>query len=174
MKKNVENIVDTITMIMMRVSSAILILLVILTFVNVVGRKLFNSPISGTIELIEFGMLTCIALAISRTGFEGRHLRITLLHEMMPKKAAAVLTSICQIIAGLLFLLLSGGYIKELPKAVSSGRVTDVLRISYSWVNFLLVFAMVIVTITFFYQAFLAIYTGFFKKEAGDQEKGGE
>ena len=174
MKKNAENIVDTITMIMMRVSSVILILLVILTVVNVVGRKLFNSPISGTVELIEYGMLTCIALAISRTGFEGRHLSITLLHEMMPKKAAAVLACICQIIAGLLFLLLSGSYIKELPNAVTNGRVSDVLRMPYSWVAFLLVFAMVIVTITFFYRAFLAIYTGFFKREAGDQEKGGE
>lgn len=174
MKKK-ANIVDIITMAFVRLSSVLLLVLVLLIVVNVVGRKLFNSPISGTVELVEYGILVVMALAISRTGFEGRHLSVTLVHELLPKKIAAVLKCVCQLIAGGLFAVLMVSYVIELPKSLASGRVSSVLHMPYYIVSYLLVVAMFIVALAFIYQAFLAIYTGFFQTGGNtrDDEEGG-
>lgn len=169
MKKRPENLVDTITLIFTRISSVLLLLLVLLIVVNVIGRKLFKSPVSGTVELVEYGILAVMALAISRTGFEGRHLSVTLLQELLPNKAAAVIKCLCQAVAGALFGLLVVSYIRELPKSVASGRVSDVLHMPYYIVSYFLIVAMIIVVLAFFYQAFLAIYKGFVQRDPGPE-----
>ena len=160
-----KNVVDVITMVFTRISSVVLLLLIVLMAVNVIGRRLFNAPISGTIELVEYGMLVCIALAISRTGFEGRQLSVTMIQKYLPPKPRAILKCICNAVAGVLFGSLIFEFINVLPKAISSGRVSDVMHIPYYLVYCLLVVAMFMVSITFFYQSFMSIYVGFFKKE---------
>ncbi|MBR2880313.1 MAG: TRAP transporter small permease, partial [Oscillospiraceae bacterium] len=124
---NKKNIVDRLTMFFTRISSVVLLILIIIMVVNVIGRRLFNAPISGTIELVEYGMLVCIALAISRTGFEGRQLSVTMVQELLPAKARAIVKCICNAVAGALFGSLIFKFISVLPSAISSGRVSDVL-----------------------------------------------
>ena len=140
-----KNIVDSITMIFTRISSVILMLLILMMVVNVVGRKLFNAPISGAVELVEYGMLTCMALAISRTGFEDRQLSVTIIQELMPVKMRAIFKCICNIIAAVVFGRLIFRFIEILPESMTSGRVSDVLYIPYYLVHFLLILAMLLV-----------------------------
>ena len=164
-QKNKKNIVDTITLIFARISSVILVLLVLMMIVNILGRRLFGRPISGTVELVQYGMLACMALAVSRTGFEGRHLSVTLLLEVLPKKARGIWECICQLIAGTIFGSLVIAYGRALPESLVSGRVSDILHIPF-YINYIiLVIAMAIVCLSFLYRAGLAIYVGFFKKE---------
>lgn len=166
-----KNIVDSITMVFTRISSVILMLLILMMVVNVVGRKLFNAPISGAVELVEYGMLTCMALAISRTGFEDRQLSVTIIQEMMPAKVRAVFKCVCNIIAGIVFGSLIFRFIEILPESMASGRVSDVLYIPYYLVHLLLILAMILVALSFFYQAALAIYKAFVEKGADDKAK---
>lgn len=173
--KRVTKVFDMITMVFVRISSVILIALVVIMIVNVIGRKLFNSPISGTIELVQYGILICIGLAISRTGFEDRQLSVTMIQELLPAKGRAILKSICSCVAGVLFGSLIFNYIRVIPKALQSGRVSDVLHIPYYLIYYLLIVAMFLVSITFFYQAVLVVYKAFSgTEEVKTKEEGGK
>ena len=173
--KRITKVFDSLTTVFVRISSVILIALVILMIVNVLGRKLFNSPISGTIELVQYGILICIGLAISRTGFEDRQLAVTMIQELLPAKGRAILKCICNCVAGVLFGSLIFNYIRVIPKAMDSGRVSDVLHIPYYLIYYLLIVAMFLVAITFFYQAVLVVYKAFSgTEEVKAEEKGGK
>tara|TARA_Y100000590_G_scaffold252833_1_gene283994 strand:- start:1182 stop:1673 length:492 start_codon:yes stop_codon:yes gene_type:complete len=50
-------------------SGLILFLLSVLTFCDVFGRRFFNSPVTGTIELVEIGMALVAFLAMPRAFF---------------------------------------------------------------------------------------------------------
>ena len=50
-------------------SGLILLLLSILTFCDVFGRRFLNSPVTGTIELVEIGMALVAFLAMPRAFF---------------------------------------------------------------------------------------------------------
>ena len=51
------------------VSGLILFLLAVLTFCDVFGRRFFNSPVTGTIEIVEIGMALVAFLAMPRAFF---------------------------------------------------------------------------------------------------------
>ena len=173
--KRVTKVFDMVTTVFIRISSVILIALVVLMIVNVIGRKLFNSPISGTIELVQYGILICIGLAISRTGFEDRQLSVTMIQELLPAKGRAVLKCFCSCVAGLLFGSLIINYIRVIPKALQSGRVSDVMHIPYYLIYYLLIVAMFLVAVTFFYQAVLVVYKAFSgTEEVKTKEEGGK
>ena len=50
-------------------SGLVLFSLAILTFCDVFGRRFLNSPVAGTIELVEFGMALVAFLAMPRAFF---------------------------------------------------------------------------------------------------------
>ena len=50
-------------------SGIILLLLSVLTFCDVFGRRFLNSPVTGTIELVEIGMALVAFLAMPRAFF---------------------------------------------------------------------------------------------------------
>ena len=50
-------------------SGLVLFFLAVLTFCDVFGRRFFNSPVTGTIELVEIGMALVAFLAMPRAFF---------------------------------------------------------------------------------------------------------
>ena len=65
MKFKINNIFDISAII----SGLILLSLAVLTFCDVFGRRFLNSPVTGTIELVEFGMALVAFLAMPRAFF---------------------------------------------------------------------------------------------------------
>ena len=65
MKLKINHIFDLSAII----SGLILLSLAVLTFCDVFGRRFLNSPVTGTIELVEFGMALVAFLAMPRDFF---------------------------------------------------------------------------------------------------------
>ena len=65
MKLKINHIFDLSAII----SGLILLSLALLTFCDVFGRRFLNSPVTGTIELVEFGMALVAFLAMPRAFF---------------------------------------------------------------------------------------------------------
>ena len=55
------------------ISGLILFSLAILTFCDVFGRRFLNSPVAGTIEIVEFGIALVAFLAMPRAFFLNDH-----------------------------------------------------------------------------------------------------
>ena len=55
------------------IAAGILLLLAGLTFCDVIGRRFFNSPITGTIEIVELGMATAAFFAMPHAFLTNSH-----------------------------------------------------------------------------------------------------
>lgn len=67
-------------------SALVLSVLALLTFVDVVGRYLFNRPVKGAYEVIEILMGILIFTALPVITYNDRHITIDLLDAAMPRR----------------------------------------------------------------------------------------
>ncbi len=70
-----------------------------LTAIDVLGRKLFNSPILGSYELIQFMMAISIAFGLAYCGMKKGHVNIDLILMHLSKRVNAILGIITGFIA---------------------------------------------------------------------------
>jgi TRAP-type C4-dicarboxylate transport system permease small subunit len=148
---------DNVSLLMTRVGGVVLWLVMLLMVINVITRTLLNAPIKGSIELVQYGMLIALSLGLSRTGFKDRHVYVSIVLDALPPKARAVLRFFgCFVSAGV-FVYLTIYYITTIPAVNASGRVTEIFRIPYGWINLMMGISMLIATALFIYQAVLAL-----------------
>jgi TRAP-type C4-dicarboxylate transport system permease small subunit len=50
------------------VSAAIFLVIVLIVLANIVGRAVFNKPIKGTVEIVQYGVMFCGIVMCGRTG----------------------------------------------------------------------------------------------------------
>ena len=67
--------------------------------VDVLMRKLFNRPILGSYEIVEYGMVVIVFLALAYTQMTKGHISVELIAERFPLRAQAVLEIIVNLIA---------------------------------------------------------------------------
>lgn len=83
----------------------VLAFMMILTFFDVVGRSLFNSPIIGSVEILTLAMGLLIYLGIGQTTIQGSHVRVDVLTRLLPEKVRNSLDVIVHILGLLLSAL---------------------------------------------------------------------
>lgn len=59
-------------------------LMMVLVVANVIGRYLFNAPITGAFEFTESLLVVAIMLGLALTQYHGGHIRVTILTRRMP------------------------------------------------------------------------------------------
>ena len=84
------------------VAAAATFLMLLLVVANVIGRYLFNAPITGALEATECLLVVAIMLGLALTQYHGGHIRVTILTRRMPL-AWARLAKICSLILGAAF-----------------------------------------------------------------------
>ena len=90
----------------MHIISAFLILAMgLLVFWDVTSRYLFNRPVQGTLEVVEFAMVAIVFLALSETHAQDAHIRVSLLWERT-RGATRSLLNLLGLIIGLAVLIL--------------------------------------------------------------------
>jgi TRAP-type C4-dicarboxylate transport system permease small subunit len=67
-------------------------LMMVLVVANIIGRYLFNKPLTGTLEFTESLLVLIIFLSVALTQYDGGHIRVTLLTRRVPKALARALT----------------------------------------------------------------------------------
>ena len=85
----------------------VLMLLLFLTSADVLLRYIFNSPITDSYEVSEFGMGIVVFLGISYTALVKGHVRITLLTSRLPPRMQAVLDIIVNSLGIIVWLLIA-------------------------------------------------------------------
>jgi TRAP-type C4-dicarboxylate transport system permease small subunit len=82
------------------VGGAILVLLVAMSIMSIVGRKLFNAPIQGDIELMEMGMAIGAATFLPYCEIHDRHIKVDAITHWLPERVRAVLDSLAHAALG--------------------------------------------------------------------------
>ena len=85
-----------------------IILMMLLVTADITGRKLFDMPIPGSLELIEdYLMIALVYLAISYVYIEGGHVRVTLFRRFIPESIKTPIDVVLSIISLMFFLILT-------------------------------------------------------------------
>jgi len=98
----VERVIDRIVIACGTVSAIALLALMCLFFVDVFCRYLFNAPILGSVELVEFMMAVVISFALAYGQYLKRHVFVEIFYQKIKGRAKAVVDII---IAGLCILI---------------------------------------------------------------------
>ena len=82
-------IVKKITQVLMAISAAVLALLMFLTALDVGLRYVFNRPLAGAFELVEYMMAILIPLSIVYCAYQKEHVSVDLFFGKFSKKVQA-------------------------------------------------------------------------------------
>ncbi len=104
-KNMLEKIIAGIIVILKWVGSFFLALMMFLTAVDVACRYLFNSPIAGALELVEYMMAILIPFSVAYCGFCKSHVAVEFIMDQFPRKLQKVIDVPMSIVT-LLFLVL--------------------------------------------------------------------
>ena len=85
---------------------AAMILMMVITCIDVVGAKVFKSPVLGALDIVQLSQLLAIAFAASMTLIIGRHVQVEFFHKLLPQRAQAVINTIVLLIVFLFFILI--------------------------------------------------------------------
>ncbi|MCK5099138.1 MAG: TRAP transporter small permease, partial [Desulfobacteraceae bacterium] len=93
-----ELVVNFLKLIIEPLVSIALFFMMALTFADVIGRYIFNNPITGALELTEFFMAIVIFLGLVLLTAEEGHVTVDLLDSFIPDKVKAIQKIIINII----------------------------------------------------------------------------
>ncbi len=132
-------------------ASAILAILIFLTFLGVVWRYIFNAPFTW-LEEVQTSCMVWIVFAAAGAAFRtGNHVAIEMVVDLMPEKMQKVMewliSVVVVIVVGYLFFQ-SIGFIQIFLK---SGRSTSMLKIPYAAVYGIAIVSYIDMIISYFY-----------------------
>jgi len=81
-------------------------LMVALTCVDVVGAKLFLTPVFGALDVMALAQLIAISFAVSMALILGRHIQVEFIMALFPKRVQAVIDCIIHFLGLALFILI--------------------------------------------------------------------
>ena len=88
------------------VGMAGLLLIMLVTCVDVIGNKLFGSPLRGTLDMVQLFQLVAIAFACASTLIIGRHVKVEFIVNKLPRRAQAITISLVSLLELGLFILI--------------------------------------------------------------------
>jgi len=122
-------------------AGALLFAMMVLTFVDVWGRYIFNSPLSGAFEVTELMMATLIFAGLPLVTVQREHVSVDLLDFWMPRGVQFVRDSLVNLVcAGMLAVLSYRLWLKAVEQ-VSYGDQTAALQIPVAPVTFFMCFS---------------------------------
>jgi TRAP-type transport system small permease protein len=112
------------------VGAAALIVLVLMTFANVIARYIFRKPLTGAIEVSQLFLVVTVFFGVAYTEVRKQHVTFDEVVALFPRRMKAITISIMYLLVAFYAVVMSW---QEVLLAISymvpSMRVTDVLKI---------------------------------------------
>jgi TRAP-type C4-dicarboxylate transport system permease small subunit len=122
---------------MSHVSSVILFLMMVLTILDVVLRKLASESILGTVELTEFMLVILVFFALAQTEVLGGHVKVDLVMSRFSRRVQSMMDMATQFVCFILSLLITWSSLVYSEKMRLSEEVTqDLLIPIYPFIYF--------------------------------------
>jgi len=158
-----RKILDKVTMFFVRISGVALAIVALLVIVSVIKRAIFGAPIKGMVELVQYGVMFAIVMALSRTTLNGAHTRVTMFTQSLPDKGQKVLDFIIKLLSLAMFCLLCYRLVLEMNGAAASRQVTEIFKIPFRVIYGILAFGVALNVIVVIFQSicsFMNIFKG--------------
>lgn len=114
------------------VVGAVLFVMMLLTFADVMGRYLFNYPVPGSFEITEILMAMLIFAGLPLVSRREEHVTVDLVDHVVRPRARRALRLVVELASGLLLLGLAYLMWRKAQKIAAYGDTTTVLQIHYA------------------------------------------
>lgn len=111
---------------------AVLMIMVLLLVADVVLRRIFNSPLSWSMEVVKVMLVVVVFFAEAYCGTRGGHISIDILTSRFPRKVQAVLNPFICFLGVLLFGSMAWGSSVSAIHYWNAHRITGILPIPIS------------------------------------------
>ncbi len=127
--KMLTTVADKITRILIAIGTAILALMMFLTALDVGLRYVFNRPLSGAFELVEYMMAILIPFCIVYCAHQKGHVAVELILDRFPKRIQKIADTITTFIAMIFAIVIAWQNILYIFEVKGSGLTSAVLLI---------------------------------------------
>jgi len=83
-----------------------LLVMMVVTCIDVVGAKVFRSPLLGSIDIVQLAQTVAIAFAASMALILGRHIQVEFFIRLLPRRVGAVVNSVILLLCLGLFMVI--------------------------------------------------------------------
>lgn len=151
-----KKLLERLSNICMGAAAGILGIITVVILANIIGR-IFNKPVSGTYEVVTYGIMTTVCLALSGTGFLKNHVSVDLISIILPTRPRAALELFQMLVSAATFVVvLILLLFKLIPETIATNRLTDIFRIPYYLIYVTLAIGMFLSALMFLYHAVLS------------------
>lgn len=113
-------------------------LIVVLTFIDVLGRYIFASPLRGSLEIIEYAMALVIFSALPLVTRRREHVTVSLIENLVKGQARQIKVILCDLISAFALGMLTWRLYVQAAEDLESGGSTIVLNLPHAPLNFAL------------------------------------
>jgi len=143
------------------VAVAMLLLIPLITFLDIVGSKVFNLPLFGAVEMTGLLQVLLLPAAAALTLLWGQHIKVEIFTNRLPNKAKRVLDSIISLLLSILIAIVIWQIIVYGMGYIETSELTNTLN----WPLYPFIFLMALA----FVPLCLAFFMGFLTSFKGEQ-----
>jgi TRAP-type C4-dicarboxylate transport system permease small subunit len=147
-----EKVVDAVLGV---AASAILFVLMAMTFVDVVSRYVFNRPLSGTFEITELMLLVLIFAGLPLVSHANEHVTMDFIDKMLGERARGMLDRAVNAICAAAMLVIAWQIWVKATRIASYGDTTDVVRIPIAPFVYFMSVMVVLTALVHVYRVFV-------------------
>jgi TRAP-type C4-dicarboxylate transport system permease small subunit len=125
----ISRITDLIVGLLKGIAMSVLVIMMLLTALDVIFRYIFNRPIAGSIELVEFMMAIMVSFGIAYCAVLRGHVSVDIVVTLLPEKTQTIIGTITSLLSLGLFLLITWQNLLYIKEIFESGLESPVLLI---------------------------------------------
>ncbi|MFD2638763.1 TRAP transporter small permease [Piscibacillus salipiscarius] len=119
-----EKIVRLVCKGLQYVAQFVLFIMALMVTLDVIGRKFFKAPITGTVDVVEVGLIVVIFASIAYTHLNEEHITVDFVVEKFPEKLQYVVEIIINVVIAILMILISWSMWNNAQRLLDSNTVT--------------------------------------------------
>lgn len=111
------------------VSAFFLLLMMLVTCTDVVGRYVFHSPLSGAYESNELMLLIIVFIALPRVSWQGKHLTVSLIDSLLTPRSLRLQDIIISVVSACILAMFAQALWQHAVQLAGYGDVTNTLNV---------------------------------------------
>ena len=108
-----------------------LAVMVVIVVADIIGNKLFKTPVPGGIELVSYFSVIAISFAIAETQLAHGHIEVEMLVTRLPKTAQKIIATFVYLLSITLFIILCIRSFKYGTALQASGEVSMTMALPF-------------------------------------------
>lgn len=170
MKQKLDKVFDKGTYILTLIAALLFLCIAAVLLINIILRAVFSSGVYGQYEIVQYGIMVCMAIGVSRTTYADKHIHVNMLTKRMNWRVRAILGFLARLLCTTMCVLGIYPFLNAAKKAEATYRTTDIFRFPLQYVYYVLFALLLLTAIVFFYQMCVCFAGIFVNHEEKDSE----